>query len=249
MSVDEKPDFTTLSAFVDGELDWPETEWVRAWIAHDSDVARQVETLQALKADVAGLSFDVRPVKSPPPVSAQRRGTFALIAASLLVVIVLGGYRMGFDGPANAEERMAQQVVAAYENGDRDVQAPIVQTSVEDIELFRSAGLNLKAQERLHFGGSEVAHRSYVGPGGCRVSVFEFPAHAIDEEAVSRLIRLDEHVLSAGWKSSRNAYLMVARRMDEKRFDAIAAALKNIDRDGRDLIVAGTDIPRSTCMG
>jgi len=179
-----------LSAFVDGELDWPEAARVRAWIAQDSDVARQVGTLQALKADVAGLSLDTKAVRTPPPARAPGRTAFALVAASLLVVVALGGYRMGFDRPIDAEERMAQRVVAAYDGGNRSDRVPVAQTSVEDIELFRRAGLNLKAQERLLFGKSEVAHRSYVGPGGCRVSVFEFPAHAIDEDAVSRLIRL-----------------------------------------------------------
>lgn len=249
MGVEERPDFETLSAFVDNELDASGMERVRAWIARDSGVECEVDALRALKARVAGMSLNAQRSRDRPRDKAHKRAAIAFAAASLVLgLIALGGYRMDFAIPVDGERSVSEQLVATYDDWNPDHRVA-VQAPMHAIELFRRAGLSLKVQEALHLAGNEVFHSSYVGNGGCRISIFEFPNDAVDPHEISELIRLDEDALSTGWKSPRSSYVMVARRMDAKRFAAIATALQDLVPEDAGLIVAETDIPRSSCLG
>lgn len=249
MGVEERPNFETLSAFVDNELDPVERERVLSWVARDNVVAREVQALRALKANVAILPRTGTGLPVPTRGSKSRNPTLTLIAASLvLFVILLGGYRLEFGIPFSRDGLISEQLIAAYDDWHPD-HAVAVQTSPHNAQFFQHAGLSHLGEETLRLGDDLVTHNSYVGPGGCRVSIFEFPHHALDPQATSELIRRDNDALAIGWTSRRSTYVMVARRMNDKRFDAIATALRDLGSEERELIVAEHVIPRSPCVG
>ena len=97
--------WTTLNAYVDGELEPDQTAKVAAALAHDREAAAQVATLTKLRAAVKAAS----PMPAPPPFALPRTRSRAMRwapwAAAACLALFIGAASLGFG------QREAQRMV------------------------------------------------------------------------------------------------------------------------------------------
>lgn len=228
----QEPDFTTLSAYVDGELDPATSARVARLIATDPATARLVARLSELKQAVAQSAPEVVVFRAPPPPPPIWRCLVPAAAMVFLAMAVAGTvWWSGSTVPQLAQTAsppLTDQVARLHDLAAQDEAAPLPATAA--MEYFtpelRAAGLRLvSVRTGLEIEGRRAHQVSYVGQRGCRLSLFEFPGIAADD---SFSVTTNKDLRSAAWVAGGIHYLMVARNMDETRFAVIAAALRSM---------------------
>ncbi len=213
----KRPDWQTLNAYVDGELDVAHHASVAAAIAADGDLAHQVAALARLRAATAeafaaDVSEGVVPALPEPP----RRGRrWAAIAAAALigVAISLVGWHMyeAAEEPALAAHRKwATRPVDPFATASRRVGI-----AVPDLA---DAGLQVALVKAV----GEAFHIGYLGNRGCRVSLWAAP----DGKAAARSEDRRGDTLIARWSGGGYRYWAIASGMPAVRFAVIAASLE-----------------------
>ncbi|ODA65907.1 hypothetical protein A7A08_03212 [Methyloligella halotolerans] len=237
-------DFELLSAFVDGELDEVTRKRVLAALDADPQARAQVARIRKLKSDVASM-----PVDRARHVTATRKRRVlpvgAAIAAALVAIVLSGALAVGWIATDHSSKLgIASQIIAAHDQAGSSAAATmLVRGSKREYELFRMAGLHLTLDEVRPLPSNLVMrHRVYVGPHGCRISVFALPPSSLDAADV---VAADAGLLSASWESGSEVHIVLARSMDPERFNAIATALKHISRP--ETVITTAEIPRVRC--
>ncbi|SDH10444.1 anti-sigma factor family protein [Pelagibacterium luteolum] len=246
MSADLAFDFETLSAYVDDELDEGTRDKVEAALARDPELSYQVDAIRALKSDIAHMGGDglrnnrglrnARPLPYGPA-----------IAAALAVMVVSALLAFAWLETARSPNvDVASQMVAAHDGFvANETPNPVVPAHVREAEVFRQAGLRLVVDETMTFAADNtLRHRGYVGPQGCRVSVFSLP---VDARETAERLTFRPDFLSAHWVAGADLLVVVARSMDQVRFEAITSSLRRISDPEFAPTIASVKIPRTTC--
>lgn len=90
----------------------------------------------------------------------------------------------------------------------------------------------------------------YAGRNGCQLSLFRFAARPDIIAAFS--LTSDDKLQRAMWRDAANAYLLVARGMDQSRFAAIAGVLRDLSSDAPKPAAettASLQSPHQPCIG
>jgi hypothetical protein len=228
-----------LGAYVDGELGLDEAARIGRAAAADPQIARQIAILQSLRAGVAAVANEV----PPPDVTAirhefharpRRNRAFAGIAAAVLAAgIGLAGWQAmpaRLETPRPSPTAEVAAMVAAYDAwriGGRPPAASLVPPdgTAHLSTLIAATGLRLVGTTSVVVRpGLVVGQSDYLGPHGCRLSLFRVPG-APGLDAPGRLkmdIRGDLQV--ASW-TAQDSFVLVARGMDQTRFSTIAGSL------------------------
>ncbi|MBL8571119.1 MAG: anti-sigma factor [Phreatobacter sp.] len=246
-----------LNAYVDGELEPAAAAQVAAAIAHDTALAARAATLSRLRA----ASRRIGPAEAAPPFMAlptgmpRFRGALA-IAATLLVVVALGGLWMGSMRPAAVHEAALADAVAAHHQWlQHDVPGP------HDSPVLAAAGLRTEglpdlsaAAMRLVYVALDPRNRTggvlagYVGPNGCRVGIWIGPPMA---GIPDRAVMADGADLSIrAWSDGRTGYAVMARGIAPARLEQLTALVTRAVREPvPEERLAGSPGPSSTCAG
>lgn len=241
--IDRNPDFETLSAYVDGELDAAHAARIADLAAGNPAIAQRIAKLHELRAAVGALSPDV--VVLPLPRAARSRPAsrsgrllsgWRAAAAGMLLAVGLSALGWGLAGP-DGSLAPGGWLATAVERHDRWANAPIDRATMVGLAdethafLLARSGLNLAHRGSWRTeDGRLIVHTGYLGSRGCRLSLFEI---ARDERAQTAgdgtedgvAITYSNMLLQATWRTAQAEYVLLARKMDETRFAVLARAL------------------------
>jgi len=230
----QKPDFATLNAYVDGELEPPVAARVARAAAEDAGVAAELAKLHAVKATLTD-AFDTSTVITVyPPRSALGHLPRIAMAACLAIAIVAAGLWFGM--PRFAYQRASADVfAAALIRHDKWLTQPVRMEPIPVAAGFLMpdltlSGLRMESVDRnVKLDGVPATRIGYVGHKGCHLSLFVVKADkAIDTRAVG-----DNDLLHAdSWVINGTSYLAIARRMDPVRFATVSHALRLATENG-----------------
>jgi len=229
-----KPDFETLNAYVDGELEPPAAAAVARAAAEDTDIAAQVAKLHAMKAAVRN-AYDTPPIitiyPSRPTLSRQVGGA---LAAGLAVAAVAGALWLGIAGfgqPAAPGKVFA----AALGNHDHWTAEPVKLQPIDVAAGFPLpdlllSGLRVDVVETdVMLNGVPATHIGYVGHNGCHLSLYVLSMNDVVD--VGNFVN-DDLLHAESWRIGNTTYLAIARRMDPVRFTTISHALRLATEEG-----------------
>jgi anti-sigma factor RsiW len=231
-----------LNAYVDGALSSEEASHIAQRAAASPEIANRIAMLHHLKAGVAGIAEETVIGDQPLPltVAPTRRGLsqwvaglagLAVLAAAALFIptpvrlgtvtdalIEASGDRLsGFT--AVHDEWIALEVATAGR--------PRVKDWLQDV--MQETGLSLVRESALHTDdGTSAVHFAFLGPKGCRLSLFEVASDGEESEGLD--ISITGSLLAAKWTDAERSYALVTRNMDSARFAAIAAAVHDATR-------------------
>ncbi len=237
-----QPDWQTLNAYVDGELDPAAAAAVAETAGSDPGIAEQIALLYQLK----GASHGAMP-EAPASLAGQWAGRHrksALAVAAAVVVIMLFGaaiafelYRMQAPMPSQNLLVTASTLHSQWEEAERS-QSVDATPGVVLAALSRFGQLpvvpDLESTE-LAIGHISVSNGpegrllqiGYRGKHGCRLSLFVFNHARLPEMRVRTENGLER---GYGWQVDDLGYLLFARGMDESRFDLIADKVEQATR-------------------
>lgn len=247
-----RPDL--LSAYVDGEVSPEEAARISRAAAAEPAIARQIAVLQAMRAQVAAIGAEIAPVPmrmpAPPPPRRLRAG---LLSAVLTVVAVAGlalwqadarrpfagvdqpGLALAGDpdlGPDldrmiaayDAWARQAPQALPAEGNPGED-QSADQSGDPRLTRLIEATGLQLvRYSEGALSAGHPASEADYLGPKGCRLSLFEVASAPGAVPDPGLVIAADGSLRIARW-TAESRYVLLSRGMDPDRFATIARSL------------------------
>lgn len=235
-----------LNAYVDGALHHTEAAHVARSAAVDPKIAERIAVLHRLKAGVAGIADDVVVIDPPrrASVSPHRRHlqtALGAMAAAAMVALATFWFATATDGPVGVAnhgpvgagaDTMLERLVSRHDAWivatEQVNAAPSVGFWSED--LMAKTGLRLVHHTVSPSGEAHAArHLAFVGPNGCRLSLFE--AVSPSESSAPLIITIDGGLLSASWADERRGYALVARNMDLERFATIAGAAQDASRE------------------
>lgn len=260
-----------LSAYVDGEATPEEAARISRAAAAEPAIARQIAVLQTMRAHVAGIGEDFGPVPIQEPMRpARHRGRhFAgLLAAAASGAALVAGIALwqgeGFRPAAAldpsvrivADDPDLGRMIAAYDDAARQVDAAQPAEAAADnqrlTDLIGATGLRLVRFDGLTLGDGRTASEAvYLGPKGCRLSLFEtVPAPGATTDP-GLLISESGTLHVAQWQA-QSRYVLVSRGMDAMRFTTIARSLATAttrhDAEDGDL-VAALSVAHQHCVG
>ena len=237
MTNSERLSWTTLNAYVDGELEPDQAAKVAAALAHDREAAAQVATLTKLRATVKAAS----PVLAPPPFvlpQARPRPTRWLPwAAAACFALLIGAASLGI-GHRSAQGSSLSAAIAAHQLWLAQTPpgtAPRLGVELAGAEAGALPDLTLASLRLVHLsldpagrgGGGMLA--GYVGPNGCRVGLWIAPV----ETALPLQPAVEDRdgLAIRAWRGKRASYALLGRGIDPARLDGIAALVARITRD------------------
>lgn len=249
-----------LNAYVDGAVTSAEAAFIARHAAQSPEIAQRIAVLHQLKAGVAGIADDLVVIEPHMPAMAVRHrrfprwGSGALAAAAVIVVslsllwltdvaeepvvaaanVPLAGFVLMHDSWTRAEDLAAnERPMPGW------LESPM-----------QATGLGLAYQALLPTGeGASGQHFAFVGPKGCRLSLFEISSPVDGTAALD--LSLSHGLLTAHWLAEEYGYVLVARNMDRSRFVRIAASLHDSshDRGAVDAeLLAGLEQARQPCV-
>lgn len=230
----QRPDFDTLSAYVDGELSPEGAAQVAAAAAADPRTAADIAKLQALRASVSRLAPEavVVPIlhSAPPTPSRGIRLPLSLAGAGALLLAVVAAE---WNRPAGPEPTPKVQALVAAHDAWTAMSGPELGPAADTMDPYRSllgrAGLSLAHSTTL-FGAERNTgrHFGFIGPRGCKLSLFELPQGSIAEETVA----ISDDLATASWVARDADLFVTARAMNPDRFAAVVSALQKATREG-----------------
>ena len=233
-----RPDWQTLNAYVDGELDPRGAADVAKAAGEDMAVAEQIACLYQLKgvtAAAAPETPDDLAVLLPPASSRWRPviGAMAAVAvlAALVAVVAVFGPSTRLKPPTLSVATLEQarglhDAWLASEHADRTEAAPAVVLAalsqfeqVPVIPDLKSAQLYIERVAVEDRAGGHLLQIGYRGNHGCHLSLFVFARGDLPDQ----LVRRDNGPERAyGWQVDGLGYLLLAVGMDRGRFELIA---------------------------
>lgn len=247
-----------LNAYVDGELEPAAAARVAAAIARDTALAARAATLSRLRAASRRIGpAEAAPPFTPLPAAAPRFRRAPAIAATLLVVVALGGLWMGPMRPAAVHEAALGDAVAAHR------QWLLHDVPGHDSAVLAAAGLRTDglpdlsaAAMRLVYVALDPRHRTggmlagYVGPNGCRVGIWIGPPMA---GIPGRPLAADEADIAIRvWSEGRTGYAVMAKGIAPARLEQLTALVARAVRGpapAPEERLAESSGPPSSCAG
>ena len=229
--------WTTLNAYVDGELEPDQAAKVAAALAHDREAAAQVATLTKLRATVKAAS----PMPAAPPfVLPQARPRVARWlpwAAAACLALLVGAASLGL-GDRQSPGSPLSAAVAAYqlwlaqatpsEAPRRGVElAGADAGALPDLTLASLRLVHLSLDPAGRRGGGMLA--GYLGPNGCRVGLWIAPVEVA--LPLQPAVQDRDGLLVRAWRGERASYALLGRGIDPARLDGIAGLVARITRD------------------
>ncbi|MCP1336745.1 hypothetical protein [Futiania mangrovi] len=259
-----------LNAYVDGETDaWTSAEIAEA-VAGDPRLAAEVAALAQAKSAAAGAfaqwagpAPDIAALRPAGGRTADRRLAWwagGLIAASLALAAVLGPAVWPFAVSPDPVRAWAGHAVAEFEiwadaqQGETGLSGAAGSTvlvaglphAIPDLSIAR---LSVAHLEVMQAADGPAMFVGYLGRNGCRLGFWVTPApEGLEESLVLGGGR--EGMRLARWRVGDTGYAVLARGMDDRRFDAVTAVLQAESRRGgaSDTRVAGR-VYRAPCVG
>jgi hypothetical protein len=236
------PDWTTLNAYVDGELDPAAAAAVADVAGRDPAIARQIADLYRLKG--ASHTAMAEPLGHLGNVLPKRQTSWvAAVAACLLAAVVIGTalWAMLPPGqppalPANllAQARTLHADWLAAETRSEANTPPAVLLAaltafgaVPVMPDLRSTDLNIDLVKVANGPGGRVLQVGYRGDHGCHLSLFAFVDQRLPETAV--VVRSGD-ASAYGWRVGQLGYLLYAVGMDPTRLALIADTVETATR-------------------
>lgn len=234
MSVEPKPDWQTLNAYVDGELGSADAAAVAEAAGNDSAIADQIALLYQLK----GLSHETFASQIPADLSGIRmerpfwRRNPVPMAAAVLMALVVGAGLWLLPARNTVEEdalSVARAVHGEWLKNDRgrnqeNTTAVLVNalTHFRDIPVIpdlESAQLHVERVKFIEREREKVLQVGYRGNHGCHVSLFVFTSGHMP----ATMTQID-HGKERGyaWQIGDLGYLLFAVGMDPDRLDLLA---------------------------
>ena len=231
---DPKPDFETLNAYVDGELEPPAAAAVARAAAEHAGIADQVAKLHAMKAAVRN-AYDTPPIITIYPSRAKfSRLAGGAMAAGLAIAVVAGGLWLGID-KLSQPTTPGNVFAAALSDHDQWTAEPVKLQPITVAAGFTLpdlmlSGLRVEAVETdVRLNGIPATHIGYVGHKGCHLSLYVLHMKGVVDVGDFA----DDDLLHAeSWMVGNTTYLAIARRMDPVRFTTISHALRLATEEG-----------------
>lgn len=228
--------WTTLNAYVDGELTPDAAAKVAAALVVNRDAAAKVATLTRLRATVRA----IEPQEPPPPFTLShpkpRRMCWAPWAAAALVAGFAGLAAIGLISPLATQAPLSNAIAAhrawLSEPPHERRQGPSVALAGADV--VRLPDLSLVSLNLVHLsvdlsgrdGGGMLA--GYVGPNGCRVGLW---IAAVDNTLpMQPAIRDRDGLAIRAWRGQHASYALLGQGIDTVRFNGIASLVARITR-------------------
>ena len=249
-----------LNAYVDGALTSEEAATIARQAAASPEIAQRIAVLHQLKAGVATFADDVMVIDPPMPLATKRPGRLPRwgAAAALAAAVVLS-LSVSFSWPTSTtdqvvahDEPLADFVVmhdAWIADGAAAAAGRHAADWVED--LMQATGLDLVHESRLAMGeGGLAQHLAFIGPKGCRLSLFEAAAPSGGPGGLD--LSISAGLLTARWSAQGYGYVLVARNMDRARFVTIAAGVHGVSKNRGSVdaeLLADLRQARQPCLG
>ncbi|HEB97346.1 MAG TPA: hypothetical protein ENI96_13070 [Sedimenticola thiotaurini] len=231
-------DWTTLNAYVDGELSPATMARVAARVAGDPELARQMAELRRLKSGLyASRPMVCPPIHLEPPRRRRPLLVAALATTALLVTLLAGTFLNRHEGtPDHLLQAMAahQAWVAGSTGGASGDAGRLLKSSRTRLRLdayipdLTPAGLRYDGIRRLDGGGGRGLHVGYRGSHGCRVSLVVFPGSRRLTPELRGFDRDGGRIY--GWRVRDNTFYLMAPRMDPGRLAQVARAVYRMTR-------------------
>ena len=243
----ERPDWPTLNAYVDGELDARMAGAVAEAAGSDATVADRITCLYQLKGVMRAV-----PPSAPDDLGdllpkTRRRPVAGIIAAAAVVVLVIGVAVFQALSPApELSARLPEQAVAAAgtlhrawlatDNGPNGEAPPsLVLAAMSQfnqppvIPDLTSSKLTIERVTVTDQSEGHVLQVGYRGNHGCHLSLFIFA----NGKLPSRMVQEDSGAERAyGWQVADLGYMLFAIGMDSARYDLIAHKVEEATRNG-----------------
>lgn len=216
-----------LNAYVDGELSPEDRCDIAREIADDPAAARAVAALTSAKAHVRQ-AYASDNADFLAGTSGGSRGPVFMIAASVAMLIVAGlGLWMAASSWQGGDRRLAD-ALGIYDSWHGTSETGLIRATAPSgagMPDLRPAGLTLfRVDPSVRLGGTIASHVTYLGKNGCRLSLFAYGAP--DGRLIPAASLSSPDVLSEAWSISGTGYLLLARRMNGKRFQVLAKAIQ-----------------------
>jgi anti-sigma factor RsiW len=221
-----RPDFETLSAYVDGELSAEEAAHVAEAAVADPDVARDLSRLHALKAAVARVAPET--VVATVVVRPRMMG-WPAIAAAAAAAFLTGAILVPRAQTPTSDDSAAFLVAAhdAWASGAAAGEPEAAPLQDDLTGVLAPNGLVLSHSAPLAAPGS-ARHYAFTGPRGCKLSLFVVD----DTEPLVAPEGAASDLMVAYWNSGTASYLALARGMNAERFEIVVSALRNVTGRG-----------------
>ncbi len=223
-----KPDFATLNAYVDGELEPPAAAVVARAAAEDASVAADLAKLHAMKATLRE-AFDTSTfIAVYPPRSAMGDLPKLALSACLAVAVIAAGLWFGIER-FNRSGPPGDVFAAALADHDQWLTQPVKMSPIAVAGGFTLPDLTLsglsveRVDANVTLSNLPATHIGYVGHKGCHLSLFVLHANGVidvGDEANDDLLHAES------WMVGDTTYLAIARRMDPVRFATVSHALR-----------------------
>lgn len=233
----ERLSWTTLNAYVDGELEPDQAAKVAAALVHDREAAAQVATLTKLRATVKASA----PLLAPPPFALPRArphtARWLPWAAAACFALFIGAASLGI-GHRQASDSSLSAAIAAHQlwlAQSPTGTAPRLGVELAGAEAGALPDLSLASLRLVHLSLDPAARRGggmlagYVGPNGCRVGLWIAPVEAA--LPLQPAVQDRDGLLVRAWRGERATYALLGRGIDPARLDGIAALVARITRD------------------
>ncbi len=229
--------WTTLNAYVDGELEPDQAAKVAAALAHDREGAAQVATLTKLRATVKAAA----PLSAAPPFAlprtSPRRARWLPWSAAACLALVVGAAALGI-GTRQSPGSSLSAAIAAHQSWLAQSPAgtvPRLGVELAGAEAGALPDLTLASLRLVHLSLDPAGRRGggmlagYVGPNGCRVGLWIAPVEPA--LPLQPAVRDRDGLLVRAWRGERASYALLGRGIDPARLDGIAALVARITRD------------------
>ncbi len=242
------PNWESLNAYVDGELDAPAAAAVAEAAGNDPAVADQIALLYRLK----GVAHAVPPAAPAdltallPAPARPRRHIHALAAATFMLIGLLALFAPRFLGEAPGlppdvlatarhlhEKWLRAELTKPSEAPPAKVLAALA--AFEQVPLIPDlAGTELEVDyfDDLRDTGRRLLQIGFRGQHGCHLSLFVLG----DEKLPGTAVRVQDGAeLAYGWQVGGLGYLLFAEGMDVGRFDLISREVEHATRVNQQL--------------
>lgn len=255
-----------LNAYVDGALNRSEAAHVAGCAATNPRIANRIAVLHQIKAGVAGIADDVVVIDTPmplPPAPYRRHLQAALVTLAFMATVTLS---LSSFAPAERPATIATEnpVIVSTDImlerfvGQHDAWIGLAEQAVTTRsfgfwleDLMAATGLSLVYHDMLSMDGVDQAEQfSFVGPNGCRLSLFHVASSSETAEGLN--IMIDGGLLTSRWADAGRSYALVARNMDHSRFATIASVVHDASRDRGSVdaqALASLQQARQPCLG
>lgn len=237
MTDSERLSWTTLNAYVDGELEPDQAAKVAAALADDRAAAVQVATLMRLRAAVKAAS----PMPAPPPFVLPRARPRVVRwlpwAVAACLALLVGAASLGI-GDRRSPGSSLSAAVAAHQLWLAQAtpgEAPRLGVELAGADAGALPDLTLASLRLVHLSLDPAGRRGggmlagYVGPNGCRVGLWIAPVEAALPPQPA--VRDRDGLSVRAWRGERASYALLGRGIDPARLDGIAALVARITRD------------------